>query len=168
MHRTAVISDDGKYRYTLERDWEEGSSRCVFIMLNPSTADDRVDDPTVRRCIAYAKRFGCYGLTILNLFAYRSTDPKALLKVKNPIGPANNEWLEAAFQVLEKSIVIFAWGAGANKYQDRVKEVEMLAEANGISPSVLGLTKRGYPIHPLYQPKDAQLKRWRFSFVLRD
>ena len=78
MIRTAVIDKTEKYRYSLLREWDDTRHKCLFIMLNPSTADASRDDPTIRRCIAFAKREGCGGLHVVNLFAYRATDPVEL------------------------------------------------------------------------------------------
>lgn len=89
MIKSAIISECGKYRYSLSRIWDENKANVLFIMLNPSTADGDVDDPTIRRCIGFAKSWGYGGIYVGNLFAYRATDPKELLKVENPIGFEN-------------------------------------------------------------------------------
>lgn len=89
MKKGAIISDCQQYRYALWRIWDETKPFVMFIMLNPSKADAETDDNTVRRCIGFAKSWGYGGIYICNLFAYRSTDPKVLLKVDNPFGDQN-------------------------------------------------------------------------------
>ena len=164
MRRNAVISEDGLYRYSLERDWSARKQRCIFVMLNPSTADAEKDDPTIRRCIGFAKQWGCGGLTVLNLFAYRATDPKVLSEVNDPIGPENDLWIEAAFQGLSDPIVIYAWGVNAKVWALRCHRIYQIARRNGIKPYILGLlSKEGFPRHPLYLPKNASLVHWRPS-----
>lgn len=96
MRSDAVISDDGLYRYLLERHWDDTTSSCTFVMLNPSTADALVDDPTIRRCVGFAKSFGCGSLRVVNLYAYRATKPAELWTVDDPVGPANGSyWFSA-------------------------------------------------------------------------
>ena len=90
----AVISKCSKYRYSLSRQWNKEKEKVLFIMLNPSKADDKIDDPTVRRCISFAKNWGFGGLMIGNLFAYRTTYPKELFKTKNPKGKDNLKFLK--------------------------------------------------------------------------
>ena len=161
MRRNAAISEDGIYRYSLERDWSARKQRCIFVMLNPSTADAEKDDPTIRRCIGFAKQWKCGGLTVLNLFAFRCTNPKELFKSDDSVGPENDAYVEAAFQVLTDPLVVFAWGSNAKRAEWRVQQVELLAKRNGIRTFALGVTKNGQPIHPLYQPKITTLRRWR-------
>ncbi len=107
----AVISDCGKYRYTLEREWMTGQGTCLFVMLNPSTADASEDDPTIRRCIGFAQRWGYQRLTVGNLFAYRATDPLGLREVPLDvaIGPENDDHLCDLSH--GASLIVAAWGA---------------------------------------------------------
>mgnify|MGYP000880158315 CR=1 FL=1 len=86
---TAGFSPDREFRYTLTRRWDD-RLLVNFLMLNPSTADENIEDPTIRRCMGFARDWGYGGLMVTNIFAYRSTDPKALYKVPDPTGPANN------------------------------------------------------------------------------
>lgn len=89
MEKTAIISEDEKYRYQLSRCWDETKPRILFIMLNPSTADANIDDPTIRRVISFAKSWGYGGVYVGNLFAFRSTDPKGLKQIADPVGENN-------------------------------------------------------------------------------
>jgi len=155
---SAVLSDCGTYRYSLTRDWTASGRRAVFIMLNPSTADATQDDPTIRRCIRFAQRFGCDGLRVVNLYGLRSTDPAALWEHPDPVGPDNDAYIEHALWSAETTDapVIAAWGANAR--QDRIDQV--LGLHGMLSCQALGLTKTGQPRHPLYLRRDAELVQW--------
>ena len=96
IKRDATFSADRKYRYVLDREWETSGKLVTFIMLNPSNADEVVDDRTIKRCIDFAKESGCGRLRVVNLFAYRSTDPKELEHVADPIGDGNDDDIRAA------------------------------------------------------------------------
>lgn len=154
---TAVLSDDLKYRYRLIRRWGNGSL-MPWIMLNPSTADHRDDDQTIRRCVSYAVRCGYSGIAVWNLYALRSTDPKALWVAEDPVGPENDRrlrnllaWAEAA----EQSVFV---GWGANARHDRVGW--LLAQTGAWNLKALGVTKRGAPVHPSRQSKTATFQPW--------
>lgn len=140
----AVISDDQKYRYYLSRKWSEEGKVIAFIGLNPSTADAERDDPTIRRCINFAKSWGGSKLVMGNLYAYRSTNPNILNSVDDPIGVDNDAWL--ARIISESQIVIAAWGV-LGKIHGRDIQILNNHRAN---LSYLKLTKEGYPAHPLY------------------
>ena len=99
---------EGQYRYLLWRYWGE-AKRLVWVLLNPSTADARQDDPTIRRCVGFAKGWGYDGIQVVNLFAYRATDPRELKAVVDPVGPRNDEFIERAARGHE--MVVVAWGA---------------------------------------------------------
>jgi hypothetical protein len=154
LRSDAVLSDDGQYRYALTRHWGEGTS-LRFVMLNPSTADASLNDPTIRRCIGFAKREGYGGLVVLNLYAYRATNPKALLTCGDPVGPGNDDMLRAHMRssVGVARPVVAAWGANARA--DRVKQV--LDLCLGVDWRCLGTTKDGHPRHPLYVRGDQPL-----------
>lgn len=148
---SARISECGQYRYTLTRGDEP---RLCFVMLNPSTADATLDDPTIRRCLGFARREGCAGIEVLNLYALRATNPADLWKHADPVGP-NNDW-ELSGAARRYTRMVAAWGANAKP--ERVKQVRNILEGNGISLYHLGLTKAGQPKHPLYLRADAPLE----------
>ena len=148
----ATISTCGRYRYRLDRIWDERPA-CCFVMLNPSTADATEDDPTIRRCVGFARHLNSGRLIVVNLFAWRATDPKNLRNVADPIGPENNRYLRAAFD--EADVTIAAWGTQGHFHARNRTVMNMLA-GRGFC---LGLTAKGDPKHPLYLPKDAPLVR---------
>jgi len=156
----AVLSDCGTYRYKLTRTWDERIERVTFVMLNPSTADATVDDPTIRRCAGFAKAWGFGGLSVVNLYALRATNPRDLWTHPDPVGPDNDLWLTLA--LTHSSRIVAAWGANAKP--DRVARFWQLAEARLDESrgwghvSALRVTKSGAPGHPLYIPADAELK----------
>jgi len=154
MNKTATFSDDKAYRYTLWRTWEPKRGYVMFIGLNPSTADEVYDDPTIRRCIGFAKSWGYGALCMTNLFAYRATKPKKLLEAVHPIGSKNNQVLTT--YAIGASIVIAAWGihGGLN---DRDEEVKALIPCM----HYLKLTNGGYPAHPLYLSKTLLPVLWK-------
>ncbi len=151
-----MLSDCGKYRYALWRDIPPrlGELRpigtCLFVMLNPSTADASEDDPTIRRCIGFAERWGFARLAVGNLFAFRATDPRDLGRTDDPVGPDNYSWLERL--VAEAGTVVAAWGASAGS-AGRGEHLGFLPDET----QCLGLTKAGHPRHPLYVRGDAEL-----------
>lgn len=148
---SAVISACGLYRYLLQREWLGGYGRALFVMLNPSTADATQDDPTIRRCIGFAKAWGCAGLEVVNLYAYRATKPADMLAAGDPIGPANDSHIRAAAH--RAKVIVAAWGANAAR--DRSVAVRSLLSDHTMH--ALGLTKDGHPRHPLFVRGDAQL-----------
>lgn len=157
----AVMSDCGVYRYRLWRSWCEELPRCVFVMLNPSTADAAVLDPTVRRCVTFARDWGCGSLDVVNLFALRSTDPRELRKVQDPVGLGNDDAILQAARGAE--VVVLAWGGWGmvrGREHSRAWEVEALLGRAGVRASVLGATGDGQPRHPLYLSKKAQRVEW--------
>jgi len=145
----AKLSKDRKYRYRLWRAWNIDKPAVAFIMLNPSTADETDDDPTIRRCLGYAKDWGYGSLIVGNLFAYRTSNPSGLRKCKDPIGPENNERLQSICN--DSDLVVAAWGVNGSLY-GREDEVMDNLDADFYA---LNTTKDGHPNHPLYQPSDA-------------
>lgn len=143
---TAIFSADRTYRYTLTRDWEEGP-RAVFVMLNPSIATDVLLDSTVRRCIGFAKAWGMGGITVVNIFALRSRDPKALYTHPDPVGPDNDRHLVTEAE--RAAVVVAAWGVHG-ELDGRGDAV--CALLGHVPLHCLGRTKRGHPRHPLYLP----------------
>jgi hypothetical protein len=147
METGAQFSDCRKYRYSLWRTWAK-DSHVLFVALNPSTADEKEDDPTIRRCIGFAKAWGFGGIYMLNLFAYRTTDPANLALVHDPIGPKNDEFLQMYLD--PKGLNVACWGNGG-KLMDRARAVvDLLGKEN---LSCLGITASGEPKHPLYLKK---------------
>ena len=153
----ATFSDDGLYRYRLWRTWNPNLPTMVWIMLNPSTADAEVDDPTIRRCIGFAKREGCGGIEVVNLYALRATKPAHLLHHPDPEGPLNWMHWKSVVNDPRTSAVVVAWGAGAEAGGlPGSKANHMGILADGSNKAVcLGATKSGHPRHPLYVKADA-------------
>jgi hypothetical protein len=148
----ARFSADRVYRYALWRTWDVEKPRMMVIGLNPSTADETTDDPTIRRCISFAKRDGFGGLSMLNLFAMRSTRPDQLTIVPDPIGAENDRYL-AAFAVTSRTVVC-AWGAHSMvEWRARGMQVSQLLRELGVQLSCFGVTKGSMPRHPLYLPR---------------
>jgi hypothetical protein len=157
---SAWFSGCQRYRYRLGRSWADGWQPPVtFIMLNPSTADAQVDDPTIRRCVAYTKAWGHSRLVVVNLYALRSTDPRGLWKASDPVGPYNDDHLAAAAEDAELagSPLVAAWGAHAKP--ERVAQVLQLPGMDRLT--ALGVTKSGAPRHPLYLRADLTPEPWQ-------
>lgn len=146
VKRTAALSPCGHYRYWLTREWASGP-RVTFVMLNPSTADADRDDQTIRRCVGYARSWGYAGLIVVNLYAWRSTSPRALWAAPDPVGPANDGYLlgAASLALMHRSPLVAAWGANARP--ERVAAVRAISGMHWLS--TLALTKDGQPRHPL-------------------
>ncbi len=148
---TALFSDCGLYRYTLTRRWADEGWFCTVTGLNSSTATADEDDPTIRRCIGFARREGAAGLRMLNLYGYRSTDPAGLREVNDPFGPGNRAaWQEAFVEsVATGTAIVCAWGVHGPLYGGD-KEFIGRALSAGAHLACLGKTKDGHPKHPLY------------------
>jgi hypothetical protein len=162
MTTGATFSTDRKYRYVLWRDWDLSKPVVVFIMLNPSTADELENDPTVERCERRAKKMGYGGLVVLNLFAFRATDPKELYSCLDPIGIQNDEAI--ANQVMkahkEGGIIICGWGTHGKLFSRGQKVLARFSLIFGIKPYYLELNKDGTPKHPLYISYNIKPKVW--------
>lgn len=186
LNTNAVISACQRYRYRLRREWRLGGDlalwnmwtdehgapivdgaghqlgeplSCVFIMLNPSTADGKEDDPTIRRCVGFAKALRFDRLEVVNLFAHRATDPRQILAMgpqDDPVGYQNEEHVSRALD--EAGMIVCAWGAhGAHLGQDETMLGWIERHNHRDAPVVaLGLTKDGHPRHPLYLPANSQ------------
>lgn len=154
--RGAWISKDGLYRYALWRFWDPSCVSLPILMLNPSTADAEADDPTIRRCIGFATREGFGGIMVVNLFAYRATNPADLAAVSDPRGPDNEAAVLAA---TEGRRVLCAYGAsmGADKAYFTLQAMR----ARGAETMCLGVTKDGAPRHPLYVRGDQPMIEFR-------
>jgi hypothetical protein len=136
-----------RYRYALWRVWEPALGCCNFLMLNPSTADETTNDPTIERCQRRAQRWGYGGLIVTNLFALCSSDPAALRRAADPIGPKNDAAIAAAAHAA--ALVICAWG-NRGTHLGRARAVRALLNSVGVFPSCLGETQAREPAHPLY------------------
>lgn len=158
LRRSAAISECGRYRWWLRRSWKHGGDGRVvcFVMLNPSTADAAADDPTVRRCMAFARAWGFSAVSVRNLFPLRATDPKELLTAADPTGGERGD-LEL-MTATTADLVVVAWGAGVPFGRDR-QAAELLA---GVPLYCLGLTKAGQPRHPLYVRGDVRPAVYEF------
>lgn len=144
---SAVIDETGLYRYSLVREWDPDLPRIAFIMLNGSTADAEKDDPTLRRCIGFAKKWNFGSLEVVNLFGYRTTLPKELKQARDPIGPENDFHIKEA--IYRAMIVVVAWGVHGIFRKRDADVIKLLNECH-IVPRCLGKTKTGHPKHPLY------------------
>jgi hypothetical protein len=143
----ARFSADRLHRYALWRVWDADRGLCNFLMLNPSTAHETADDPTVARCTRRARIWGYGGLVVTNLFAFRTTDPAGLRSAPDPVGPENDAAIVAA--ALSAGLVVCAWG-NHGAYRGRASAVRALLDGLGVTPYHLALTRRGEPAHPLY------------------
>jgi hypothetical protein len=145
-HSRAVYSDCERWRYTLTRRWADGP-HANFVMLNPSTATELQNDPTVERCERRARALGFGTFTVTNIFAWRDTDPRALYRATDPIGEANDQAILEAARTADQ--VICAWGThGA--HMGRGAAVQTLLRGLGKPLHTLGITQAGHPKHPLY------------------
>ena len=156
IYKAALLSYDRVYRYSLLRRWDISKDNAVFIGLNPSTANETEDDPTIRRCVRFAADWGYGGLCMINLFAFRATDPADMQTAAEPVGPLNDEHIKALTG--RSGIVIAAWGMGGG-FQNRGSIVRRMLPGLHI----LRLTKGGYPAHPLYLPKTLKPILWEYS-----
>lgn len=155
MNKGAHISPCGDYRYNLWRLWNT-TNRVVWIMLNPSTADASVDDPTIRRCMGFTKQWGVGGIMVVNLFALRSPSPKDLLIHASPVGLFNDHAIKEALYAVKDNYVIAAWGALKKPFRQRALDVVAMCGDMGVQLLCLGHTKSGDPRHPLYVRKDQE------------
>jgi hypothetical protein len=152
----ALFDRSRRYRYRLWRIWDPTRPPVTFVLLNPSTADEHHDDPTMRRCAGFARRWGYGGIEVLNLFAWRSPAPAALRTAADPVGPRNDAVLREA--VASAALVVFGWGNHA-RLLDRAENF-----LRRVRPRVrafhLGLTASGQPRHPLYVAYTQPLIAW--------
>lgn len=149
MNSSAIFSRNKKYRYVLERIWDDQLPAVMIIGLNPSTADAEHNDPTIYKCIKLAKFWGFGSLVMVNLFAFKATDPKDLLKAEDPVGKRNTWYIRKYLK--EVDVVVGAWG---NHGVHRGRAYRVM---RWLPPfKVIGVNKSGMPVHPLYQ-KDGSL-----------
>ena len=155
---SASISRCGEYRYLLTRRWSEGPT-ATFVMLNPSTADASRDDPTIRKCMGFARAWDCGGLQVINLFALRATSPVDLRRSARPVGRRNEAMWDSTLAE-PADIVVCAWGIhGSWMSRDRWA-MNWFSERPWIQPMCLGVTTAGHPRHPLYVPYATSLQRF--------
>lgn len=154
----AVYSDCGAYRYLLAREWQTDGPALLMVMLNPSTATEEKNDPTIERCQRRARRMGFGALRIVNLFAFRATDPKVMKAASDPVGPENDPILRAE-ATSGPGMILCAWGThGA--HLGRGKAVARLLRDCGAPLWHLGMTVGGHPKHPLYLGNDLAPHLW--------
>ncbi|MDT8857368.1 DUF1643 domain-containing protein [Paracoccaceae bacterium Fryx2] len=154
---TAVYSDCERYRYLLTRTWEPQGRRALFVMLNPSTATEFQNDPTVERCERRARALGFGAFRVTNIFAWRDTDPKKMRAAADPVGPGNDAAIVGSAGWAD--LILCAWGAhGA--HLGRGQAVAGLLRATGRPLHHLGLNQDGQPRHPLYIGYDRQPEPW--------
>lgn len=181
MKTDATFSPDRVYRYTLIRDWRpdrsgepvrflsaqqvidtpieeiKATSLVHFICLNPSTATETVDDPTVRRCIGFARSWGYGGLVLTNLFAYRATNPKELARQRDPYGEDNDDAIMLAAET--SAITVIAWGNHGTIAGRGDSVIAMLHDMD-VRPYYFTKTLKDQPCHPLYQPSYLRPRLW--------
>ncbi|MEX0783040.1 MAG: DUF1643 domain-containing protein [Dehalococcoidia bacterium] len=145
MNGGATFDATRAYRYHLWREWDPGLPAVTFVMLNPSTAGAARDDPTIRRCLGFARSWGYGGLKVVNLFAFRATSPRELFAAADPLGPENSRWLDQA--TARRGHLLLAWGNHGTRAPG-----ETVRELTNARASCLGLTRLGQPLHPLYVP----------------
>ena len=160
--RSARFSGDRIYRYTLERIWDDAKPYCQFVGLNCSTADETLDDPTVRRCIRFARDWDFGGLVMTNLFAFRATDPNVMKAHYSGLSPeARRHQIEENFGHIQRvakhaGLVVCAWGV----HGAFCEAGEQLRSSMSVPLHHLGLTKDSHPRHPLYLRADRKPERW--------
>lgn len=155
---SATFSADRKYRYRLSRIFAERPGRVCFLMLNPSTADAAITDPTVERCLRFARSWGAGAVEVVNLFGLRSTDPQALYQHPDPVGPDNDDAIAAAATCA--TTVVAAWGVHGALH-GRGDEVAAALREAGVRLMALGETKDGHPRHPLYLAGSTELGEYQ-------
>jgi hypothetical protein len=160
----ATFSPCRTFRYTLWRIWDESLPNVCFCALNPSTADETVDDPTIRREIRFAKDWGFGSLVKVNAYGYRATDPKIMKRAPDPIGPANEHFLLC--KAMQAGRFIACWGTNI----DKTHQARILNELRRSDVDVwaLKLTKSGFPSHPLYLPKNTEPFIWKPKPAMRE
>jgi len=152
MSSGAWLSKNRAHRYLLEREWDEGEGYVLWVMFNPSVANETEDDPTIRRCIGFAKKWGYKGIRVTNLYSVIGTDPKKLPepRIDNFTDRVIGHGIEGC------DIIVFAWGALAVGHEARMWDVWKQIIIAGREKDVysLGITKSGHPRHPLYLKAD--------------
>lgn len=164
--RSAYLSECGVYRYNLVRVWDRALATACFVMLNPSIADAHLDDPTVRKCIGFAHRFGCGSIEVVNLWPYRATHPRdlhAFLRARglhHPSDRVNDITIRGVAECAKQTggVVVCGWGAHGRRYTERQVQVMDILRDSGAPVRALNLLSDGTPQHPLMVPYSAVLK----------
>ena len=143
INSDAIFSEDKVHRYVLTREWDLDKPSIMIIALNPSIADEKIDDPTIRRCIGFARQWGFGKLFVANLFSFRATFPKDLFNSHNPVGNKNDYWLKKLAKDVDK--VVLAYG-NRGKFKNRHNEILKIID----NPYCIKKLKTGMPSHPLY------------------
>ena len=156
VKRSAVLSPCQRYRYLLTRSWSDDNFGLAFIGLNPSTADHEIDDPTIRRCIGFAKSWGYGGFVMLNAYAFRATDPRDLFEAEDPVGPSNDSFLRY-FGYGPETRYIACWGTKIHPEREK----KLIGMKLGLW--CFGKTKNGHPKHPLYLRKDTEIEPYNYK-----
>ena len=157
MDNKCIFSPGRSFRYTLIHEWDPSKGAVMFIGLNPSTADETKLDPTLTRCVNFAKRWGYGSMYMTNIFAYRATDPKRMLYISNPVGEDNDKYL---VETAKKSdLIVAAWG---NHGLHRDRHMAVMGLLADFEIKCLDITKAGQPKHPLYVRADQELREYRF------
>ena len=154
MNAGARFSRCRRFRYALWREWDAGLSKVMMIGLNPSTADAKKNDPTIRRCVGFARDWGFGGVWVLNLFAFRATYPGDLKAAVDPVGPRNDEWIRRVARDVKRAVAV--WGNDGT-FLDRSMQVRGML---GDGLEVIRLNAGGEPAHPLYLPKGLKPTSW--------
>jgi len=165
MDCSAVFSGDRVRRYLLLRQWDyfnKTRGLVAFVGLNPSTATETEDDPTVRRCINFARDWGYGGMAMLNVFAFRATDPRVMKAAPDPVGSDNDTWIERWTSAPAADLVVACWGVhGDHLLRGRHVSAMLREHVSRDRLRVFGLTKDRHPKHPLYLAGRTQPKEWR-------
>jgi hypothetical protein len=159
LEKHAVISRCGSFRYLLTRRWGDGPA-LAFLMLNPSTADASVDDPTIRKCLGFARRYGFNAIEVVNLFAFRATKPRNLFAADDPVGPDNDRYIHRTAKANRQ--IVCAWGPNASR-MPRAPRVTKTLVKMGVRLKCLHVTKDGSPGHPLILSYDRPLLDYKPS-----
>ncbi len=150
MIREAEFSIDKKERYSLKREWDKSKNKILYIMLNPSLADDKNDDPTIRRLINFTKKFNYGGFLVGNIFTTITPNPKELDKSK---GMSDKNFEELIKLINKVDQIVYAWGSS-------IEEPQLLKKLV-LNPKCFGKNLNGTPKHPLYLPSQTKLINFR-------
>ncbi|MAM05239.1 MAG: hypothetical protein CMD06_04690 [Flavobacteriales bacterium] len=151
MKKKALFSKDQKYRYLLERTWNNSKKKLLFIMLNPSSADSKKDDPTIRRLISFSKKWGYGGFKVCNLYSYVTSSPSTLYSSSNILGYKNKSYIKK--QIKNSDCIVYAWGNTEAEPHWLKKIVK--------TSYCIGINKNGTPKHPLYINSNAKLLNYK-------